>query len=160
LAVTDGDDLTMNIPDDLLWRSRAFIYKQFAEESRPPSVDELTRRFDVSEEFAEATFQELHDRHALFLDPVSAKVRMANPFSAIATEFEVRVAGRSYWANCAWDALGIPAALHADAEVEALYTDTNERLTLTVAREQVADSAARVHFLLPFKHWYDDLILT
>jgi hypothetical protein len=30
---------------------------------------------------------------------------------------------RSYWANCAWDMLGLPAALHPDAEVETEYAE-------------------------------------
>jgi hypothetical protein len=38
-------------------------------------------------------------------------------------DWEVRSKGRSYWANCAWGMLGIPAALHSDADVEAEYAE-------------------------------------
>ncbi|MBA2382331.1 MAG: hypothetical protein H0V73_09505, partial [Chloroflexi bacterium] len=33
------------------------------------------------------------------------------PFAARATDFQVEAAGRSWYANCAWDAFGIGAAL-------------------------------------------------
>jgi hypothetical protein len=42
-------------------------------------------------------------------------------------DWEVRSRGHSYWANCAWDMLGIPAALHSDADVEAEYAKTVRR---------------------------------
>jgi hypothetical protein len=36
---------------------------------------------------------------------------MANPFSAVPTPFLVRSGDRSWYGNCIWDALGIPAML-------------------------------------------------
>lgn len=36
------------------------------------------------------------------------------PFSAVPTEFRVLVGDRAMWANCAWDAFGVAAALDAD----------------------------------------------
>jgi hypothetical protein len=33
---------------------------------------------------------------------------MLNPFSAVETPHRVEAGGRSWFANCAWDALGIP----------------------------------------------------
>ncbi len=44
---------------------------------------------------------------------------MAWPFSGVETLFQVSVSDKTYFANCAWDSLGIPAALHTDAEIEA-----------------------------------------
>ena len=44
-----------------------------------------------------------------------------SPFSAIPTQVRARANDRWYWANCAWDMLGVPAALHSDAEIEAWY---------------------------------------
>ena len=68
--------------------------------------------------------------------------------------------GRSYWANCAWDALGIPAALHSDAVVEATYAGSEQPLTLTIRDGQVAAVGAVAHFLVPFERWYDDMVFT
>ena len=35
------------------------------------------------------------------------------------TDYRVSSGGRTWWANCAWDALAIPAALTVDARIEA-----------------------------------------
>jgi hypothetical protein len=84
---------------------------------------------------------------------------MANPFSAIATNYQVYANGQSYWANCAWDALGIPAALQSDARIEA-GTGAGKQIALSVADGRVEGPSAVVHFPLPFRRWYDDLVLT
>jgi hypothetical protein len=68
----------------------------------------------------------------LFLDPETCEISMAFPFSAVHTQFRVRANGRSYWANCAWDMLGVPAALHADAEVEAEYAEDGSPARLSI----------------------------
>ena len=52
------------------------------------------------------------------------------------------------------------AALHADARIEAIYTDTGEAAYLTVSNGQLRRDDALVSFALPFRHWYDDLIFT
>ena len=45
---------------------------------------------------------------------------MANPFSAVPTPYRVQADGRSWFANCAWDAFGICAALHVDGRIETV----------------------------------------
>ena len=75
---------------------------------------------------------------------------MANPFSGVATPFKVHANGRTYFANCAWDSLGIPAALHTDAEIEAACAQSGEPIRLRVMNQQVQGSEALVHFLVPF----------
>src|SRR5581483_4233721 len=97
----------------------------------------------------QAALERLHDRHALFLDPDDRSIRMANPFSNVPTSFRVRATGRDYWANCAWDALGIPAALHADAAIEANYADSGEAAALSIEQGALRGPSAVVHFPLP-----------
>ena len=50
----------------------------------------------------------------------SSSIWMANPFSAVPTDFKVTSRGRTYFGNCIWDALGIPAILGADGLVETV----------------------------------------
>ena len=57
-----------------------------------------------------------------------------------------------YWANCAWDALGIPAALHCDATVAIDDPAGRAPLELRVVAGQVLGDGL-VHFLLPFRRW-------
>jgi Alkylmercury lyase len=52
------------------------------------------------------------------LKPATNELRMANPFSAVPTAYRVHAAGQWWYGNCAWDALGICAALRTDGRVE------------------------------------------
>ncbi|GAB4423354.1 MAG: hypothetical protein Kow0031_01810 [Anaerolineae bacterium] len=139
---------------------RHFVYRHFVAEARPPTVDEIAREFNLARTEAEAAVERLHQHHLLFLEPGTTDIRIANPFSAIPTDYQVRVGPRAYWANCAWDMLGIPAALHTDAVIEAVYTDTREWTTITISSGELQPAAGVVHFPLPVRQWYDDLILT
>ena len=85
---------------------------------------------------------------------------MAWPFSGVETPFQVRASSRTYFANCAWDALGIPAALNVDAEIEAVCAQSGDPILLSVTGGQISGSDALVHFLVPFLSWYDDLAFT
>jgi hypothetical protein len=85
---------------------------------------------------------------------------MANPFSGVETPFKVYANHQSYFANCAWDSLGIPAALQVDADIETSCAQTDDLIRLQISDRQIRNSNALVHFLIPFKDWYDDLVFT
>ena len=89
--------------DSLLWPVRAFIYEHFAATAGAPSTAEVAARFELTAAAADDLLRALHDRHALFLEPGAgpARVRMANPFSAVITPYQTIVAGQRYFANCA-----------------------------------------------------------
>jgi len=167
----------MNIDNSLLWQIRHFIYNHFADTTHPPSVEDTVKHFNIPTEEASEYFRELHNRHALFLEPETLTIRMANPFSGIPTDFKVHAKGRTYYANCAWDMLGIPVALHTDAVIEAVCTESNESVQLEIKNGNIAPAAVPgggenaqngyaalsdllVHFPLPFSRWYDDLVFT
>jgi hypothetical protein len=146
--------------ENLLWEIRAFVYQHFAETTHPPPVEATASHFGLPHEEAVAVYEELGKRHALFLEPGTHHIQMAWPFSGVETAFKVYANNKTYFANCAWDALGIPAALHADAQIEASCAQSGEPIHITVSRQQVQDSTALVHFLVPFPSWYDDLPFT
>jgi DNA-binding transcriptional MocR family regulator len=146
--------------DNRIWEIRAFVYQHFAETTRAPGVDEVAARFALSREQAASAYEELHEHHALYLKPGTHEILMANPFSGVETPFKVRVDDRIYFANCAWDSLGIPAALHTDAEIEASCAQSGEPIQLRVSGGQIQGSEALVHFLVPFREWYNDLTTT
>ena len=149
--------------DSLLWPARAFIYDRFAATARAPSAADVAARFDLTAEQAADLLRALHDHHAIFLEPgaLPPRVRMANPFSAVSTPYQTLVAGQMYFANCAWDAFGIAAALHADeAEIRSVCAATGAPIALRLAGGVAAGQETVVHFLLPFARWYDDLVHT
>jgi len=146
--------------DNVLWNVRHFVYSHIADTTRPPSVDETATHFGISTEEASNLYKELHNRHAIFLDLDEMAIRMANPFSGIPTDFKVHANGKTYFANCAWDMLGIPAALHCDAVIDAVCTESNNTVQLEVRDGTITNNQLLVHFPLPFARWYDDLVFT
>ena len=145
---------------DKLWEIRAFVYDCFKETGRPPSVDDIATRFGLTHEEAVSAYEELNQRHAFFLEPGTHNILMANPFSAIETPFKVHTDDKTYFANCAWDSLGIPAALHSDAEIEAACSQSGQPIRLSIKDGRASSSDALVHFLVPFQAWYNDLFFT
>ena len=133
------------------WGIRLAVYRGFVAGGGPPTHAQVARQLDIPAEEARQAYHRLHRQHALFLEPGTDAVRMANPLSAVPTAYRVHAGGRWLWANCAWDSLGIPAMLHADARIEATYA---------VAAGRLAAGDWLVHFPLPFRRWYDDLIHT
>jgi len=154
-------DSSTTAADELNWAVRAFIYAYIAANGRPPSVAEAASALDLTEEAARHAYAWLHERHALFLAADGQSIRMAHPFSGVPTDFRVVANGRAYWANCAWDMLGIPAALHSDARIEARFADTRASVSLAVEGGTVRGApGAVIAFRQPFRRWYDDLIFT
>lgn len=154
--------------EDQLWDIRAFVYQHFAETTRSPLVQETADRFALTHEEAASAYEALHQRHSFFLQPGTHNILLANPFSGVETSFKVHANGKTYFANCAWDSLGIPSALHVDAEIEAKCAQSGEPIHLTVSSQMAGTEQSRsvqyeaglVHFLVPFRNWYDDLPFT
>jgi Alkylmercury lyase len=150
--------MTVRRTDRLDWDVRLLVYRAYVEQGEPPTVAELADRVGIAPADVQAVLERLHDRHALFLDPDRRTVRMANPFSAVPTGFRVTVGDRAYWANCAWDMLGIPAALGSDARIEATLADRSR--AVVAVRDGAVSGEGHVHFPIPFRRWYDDLVFT
>jgi hypothetical protein len=136
------------------------IYRFFAEQCAAPSPQQMVALLQAEAESVRVSFHKLHQRHMIFLEPGADAIRMANPFSAIPTKFKVRSGDKQWWANCAWDALGIAAALKIDAHITAGYPDTHETVDLQVKHGAVDGKNHVVYFPLPCRQWYDDLIFT
>jgi hypothetical protein len=139
---------------------RNLTYALFVERGRAPSADEVGQAAARSRDEVVAVWRELHRAHALVLNPATAEIRMANPFSAVPTAYRVRTGGRWWYGNCAWDALGICAALHANGRIETSCPDCGETIALEVRNQRVDDEGPLFHCLVPASHWWDDIIFT
>ena len=146
--------------ENLVWEIRAFVYQYFCETARPPDIAETASHFVLTLDQAAAAYEELQHRHSLLLIPGTHEIQMAWPFSGVETPFKVHANGKIYFANCAWDSLGIPAALQSDAEVEAVCAQSGDAIRISVTGQQVGKTNVLVHFLVPFQNWYDDLPFT
>ena len=137
---------------------RLAVYRKIVEEGRPPTAPEMAGELGVATPDVETSLRRLADSHILVLAPGTPYIWMANPFSAIPTPFEVKVGDLRYFANCIWDALGIPACMHTDARIDTYCPDCSEPLSLEVRDHELAEPAEGVlHFAVPAAHWWDDI---
>jgi len=140
---------------------RRHVYLAFASDGRPPSAGETATALWRSLEEVEKAYRRLHDAHALVLQPGTTTIWMANPFSAVETPHRVECAGRRWYANCAWDALGIMAAFRRDGRVESECADCREPVSLDVADGSlVGGQELLVHILVPARRWWEDIGFT
>ena len=137
-----------------------FVYTATVESGRPPRSADVAMALGGTAQEALASFRRLRERKLLALAPESGEIVMAPPFSAAPTPFQVRSGGRSYFANCVWDAYGVAAALHQDADVEASCACCGEPMALAVRDGQPDSPRGIAHFAVPAAHWWDDLTYT
>ena len=88
---------------------------------------------------------------------------MANPLSAVPTPFVVETPGttgrRGWYGNCIWDALGVIAMLQNDGRVLASCGCCGESMTVSVRHGEVeSNPPGVVHFAIPAKRWWDDIV--
>jgi hypothetical protein len=135
---------------------RNATYRRFVELGRAPSAAEVAATTGDAEAAVRDGWRRLHDAHALVLDP-DGGIAMANPFAALPTPFRVEAAGRSWFANCAWDAFGIGAALHADSTIHTECADCATPLDIAVRDGRPDDTDLIFHVLVPAASWWDDI---
>ncbi len=145
-------------PQDVELRNRT--YRLFVELGRAPTADEMARAAGSSTSAVLEGWQRLHDAHALVLSSSGAEIRMANPFSAVPTAYRVHAGGRWWYANCAWDAFGICAALRADGRIESSCPDCGEPLSIEVRDQRPDQTSLIFHCLVPAVQWWDDIVFT
>ena len=109
----------------------------------------------------EAAFERLYQKRLLVLEPGSiSHIRMAPPFSGIETQHLVKIEDKTYFANCAWDAFGIAAALKSDADIESTCPDCREGMTFHIRGGKPMPQESVVHFAVPAAQWWKDIIFT
>jgi hypothetical protein len=146
--------------DELDLRVRNHVYRRFVEAGRPLRPAETADELAISPDEAEAAYRRLHDGHALVLEKGTTEIRMLNPFSAVPSAYRVTAGGRTWFANCAWDAFGVCAALAVDGHVSAACADCAEPIEIDVRGGEPEPDGYLVHILVPAAHWWDDIVFT
>ena len=137
---------------------RRLIYDRVASTGAVPSVVALADEVG-GRSHATAALRRLHEGHFIVLGD-DGEIAMALPFAARPTGYRVVAGDRVWEANCAWDALAIPAALNIDASIEAAWMDTGEHVELSVRDGQVSSAEGFVHFAVPAARWWNDIVET
>ena len=137
------------------------IYEMTARNASIPNAAEVATEFGVPDELIMDAIERLYAKRLLVPEPgESSRIRMAPPFSGIKTAFRVEVRYRSYYANCVWDAFGIPAALHMDGIIHAVDGFTEEPLQLEISEGLPRMLEYVAHFAVPAALWWDDIVYT
>jgi hypothetical protein len=139
---------------------RIHVFRVAAETARVPTPGDLARALGRLQPEIEDSLRRLAAARVLILAPGTANVWAANPFCAVPSNFRVEALGRTYWGICIWDALGIPAALHADADITVRCGDCNQDLALQVRGEALTWADGVVHFGVPAARWWDNIAFT
>lgn len=126
-----------------------------------PSAAETAAALGINGERAVEAYRRLGEGHVYVLEPGDpTRLRMANPFSAVPTAFRVEAAGKSYYGNCVWDALGVVSLLGGNGRVETGCPDCGETLTLGISGRELVQKQGVVHYSVPAAYWWDDIIYT
>jgi hypothetical protein len=139
---------------------RVEIYRYFISHASAPTARDIATILRHSVTEIEAAFVELADARVITLAPSTRSMWMVHPFSAVPTPYRVNVGQRSYWANCAWDALGIAAIIGSDSIASAGCPDCLDQIDLSVRNQTVDDSAGVVHFAVPPSKFWDNVAYT
>jgi Alkylmercury lyase len=136
------------------------VYQHFARTGKAPSVEQIAGQLASSPDEIRRAFGRLQANRVLLLEADGETIRMAPPFSGVPTPHRVEVSEQSYLANCAWDALGIPAALHQEAVVHSSCGQSGAPLRLRVGLEGPEPSRWLFHCQVPAARWWVDLAFT
>jgi hypothetical protein len=136
---------------------RLHIYRRFAEDGRPPSVDQTAEALRAQPEEVGRGYRRLAEGRVIVLDPGTTDVWMANPFCAKPTAFRVEAGDRWWWGTCTWDAPGILAMLGLDGSVTTSCPDCGHPLELRVEEGKLQRAEAMGHFAVPAARWWEDI---
>jgi hypothetical protein len=139
---------------------RIFVYDHLVAAGSPPTLTEIAAHFGTTRTVARQELAALKIGKTILVHPESGELWMAGPFSAVKTDYHVVAKGRSWWANCAWDMLGIPMVVNSAVKVHTKCTDCGSAMTIDCDPSLPPTEKAVVHFLVPARHWYEDIAFT
>ena len=143
----------MNDPD-----VRRAIYDLTVRNGNTPSARDVATELGTTENEIVDAFKRLAAERIIVLDATD-NILMAAPFSGVPTPFTVRVADQSYFANCIWDALGVSPMLQHDSTISTTCPDCDEPLALRIENGALSGEGI-VHFSVPARQWWNDIVYT
>jgi hypothetical protein len=139
---------------------RKAAYDVTLDRGSPPTIAELATRCGVTEADVRQGLRQLAAARMVVVQPESGELLMVPPFSAVPTPFLVQTVGHASYANCAWDALGVPIMLRDVAEIATACGCCGESLTLRAQADAPPQGAGVIHFAVPARRWWDDVVFT
>jgi len=138
---------------------RTAVTRWIAATGLPPRRQDLAPRLGCDEAALVASLRRLHDAHGLLLHPDGESVWAAHPFALSPGGCFVKTAGRGYWANCLYCALGIAAARRCDAVITTRLGGEEETVVVQVQHQRLSAGADLLfHLSVPVRRWWDNVI--
>lgn len=137
---------------------RTFVFDRAIATGRIPLIREIAAALNATDAEVRASLARLADAHMLVLQSEGGEILMAMPFSAVPTSFRVRAGDVEAFSNCIWDGLGVLVMMKRDGFVETACGCCNSAMTLNVVDGELAESDGTVHFGVPVRHWWDDVV--
>ncbi len=139
-------------------RLRLLVYRHLLRREKCPTTAEMARGLRTSPSNVRASLARLSQSHA-FMTQENGELWRAAPFSCIPTAFPVAVGRKSWFGNCIWDALGIPAMMKKNARIGAACGCCNFDLPVEIRRGKISGNGI-IHIAVPARHWYKDVVFT
>ena len=136
---------------------RRYIYEYFVQHWQAPTVLQCAQVLASDVSHVQAAFRRLAEGKALVLQN-NGEILMAEPFSVVPTAFYVEVDTNSWWGNCIWDALGIPAMLKQDARIVTACGCCNDAMTVEIRNDELFHASGVVHFAIPPRDWWKNVV--
>ena len=89
------------------------------------------------------------------------EILMAPPFSAVPTPFLVTAEDTwQTYGNCIWDALGVLAMKEADGHIRTACGCCGQALEIEVRNGAPREAEGILHFAIPARRWWEDIVYT
>ena len=137
---------------------RLFVYRHFVDTAGAPDLGAIAAGIQENERTVLSALRKLVAAHALVMAPASTNIWMAHPFSAVPSAYPVQTRGRTYWANCAWDAAGMMALL-GDGETRTRCPDCARAITIEMRDDRLSGEGV-VHVAVPPRRFWDNVAYT
>jgi hypothetical protein len=141
-------------------RVKLAVYGHFARAGTAPSPDDVAAAVGAERDAVLDAYARLRAQRVLVLEADGLSIRMAPPFSGVPTQHRVESAGVSYFANCAWDALGVVAALGRPGIVHSRCEQSGAPLRLEIGPDGPAPCDWVFHSEVPAARWWEDITFT
>jgi hypothetical protein len=145
--------------DDFDQRVRFHVYDATMRSGTPPSAAAVAASMESDRASVVESFRRLADAHVLVVQRDSGEILMAPPFSAVPTPFLVQTPRYPMYGNCIWDALGVAAMLGMDAKILTSCGDCGSAAVVAVENGMVRGEGL-IHFALPAREWWNDIVFT
>ena len=148
---------------------RVFVYDTIASRGRPPASTEIGAHFGITPDDARGAIADARLGKTLFPDPQTGEIAIAGPVAGSPTPYRVTASGVTWFANSAWDMLGVAAMFGNEVTIESRCPDCGDPIKFILDPLSfpafrfpmgAADDRMIVHFLMPARQWENDIAAT